>query len=125
MEEFNYYSDVAQAAHWIGWFLKKYARMHVSQTKEKFGTARVYCMFGWSQLHTITHPGYVYSQYPKWLWEFDIDYLSWLFYKLDFIVVPFHTFMYKLAYKLAIKKYPYIKEEILAGADYRELLEYL
>ena len=40
-------------------------------SKEKYGTARwdVYLFNG--TLHSITHPGYVGSNYPKWLWKFD------------------------------------------------------
>jgi len=43
---------------------------------------------------------------------------------------PFHRiidvwqrFIYRLAYKRALKKYPFIREEILCAADFSELLE--
>lgn len=122
---FKYFSDVDEAAFEIGQFLRRYARMSVTQTKEKYGTARVYCHFGWSQMFSITHPGYVWSRYPQWLWKFDVYYISKIIQPLNLVVVPFHRFMYTLAYRLAIKKYPHIREEILGGADYPELLEKL
>ena len=45
--------------------LRRFGHIAVRQSKEKFGTARIYCSLGFSQLHDITHPGYVYSRYPK------------------------------------------------------------
>ncbi len=121
---FPYFADVENVASEIGQFLRKWGRISVTQTKEKYGTARVYCHFGWYQLHSITHPGYVYSRFPDWLWRLDCRVLSRLIAPLSrHIVVPFHTWLYRLAYKRALKKYPHIREEILDGADWSELLE--
>lgn len=94
-----------------------------SQMKEKYGTARVYCSFGLHQIHSITHPGYVFNQYPKWLWVLDCHYGHRLLRLFQPLVIKWQTFIYRLAYKKALKKFPHIKDEILGGADYRELLK--
>lgn len=120
---FEYFGEVGEAAEEIGMFLKRWGRVGVIQTKEKYGTARVYLSFGWSQMFSITHPGYVYSRYPQWLWKFDIYYISKVVRLFNPIVVRWHHFLYRLAYRRAIAKYPMIREEILCGADYSELLE--
>lgn len=120
---FPYFAEVGQAAYEIGEFLRKWGRVSVRDTKEKYGTVRVYLSLGWYQLHSFTHPGYCYSQYPGWLWKLDVFYFSKIFSKLNYIVVPFHVWLYKLAYKRALKKYPFIREEILCCADYPKLLK--
>lgn len=122
-DDFPYFQEVGEAADDIGLFLRRWGRLNVRQTKEKWGMVCVYCDFGWYQMHSITHPGYAFSQYPKWFWKFDIDVLSRVIEPLNKIVVPFHKWLYRLAYKKAVRKYPYIQEEILRGADWPELLE--
>lgn len=121
---FPYFSDVESAAYEIGKFCKKWGRISVTQTKEKFGTARVYTSFGWYGLQSITHPGYVYTRYPLWVHSFDIFVIGKLFrlIQINRVVIPFQKVIYKLAYKRTIKKYPHIKEEIIDGADWEELL---
>lgn len=122
---FPYFVEVAQAADEIGKFCRKWGRINVTQMKEKYGISCVYCNFGAYQLFSLTHPGYVYSRYPKWLWSIDIMYISKLFQvcRINDIIVPYQLFIYRLAYKRALKKYPMIKKEILSGADYPEYLK--
>jgi hypothetical protein len=120
--DFKYFAEVGEAADFIGQYCRKYGRLNVTQTKEKYGTARVYLSFGWYQLFSITHPGYVYSRYPKWLWSLDCLYLSKIVRFLNPIVVPYQMFIYRKAYHLAFKKWPLIKEEIISGADYPEIV---
>lgn len=119
---FKYFREVGEAAEFIGNYCRKWGRINVTQTKEKFGTSRIYCSFGWYQFHSITHPGYVYSRYPKWLWCFDIDYLSKIVRLFNPIIVPYQMFIYRKAYHLAFKNWPLIKEEIISGADYPEIV---
>ncbi|NJO65881.1 MAG: hypothetical protein HC836_49770 [Richelia sp. RM2_1_2] len=114
--------QVNNAASFIGDYCRKYGRISVTQTKEKYGTARVYCSFGWYSLHDITHPGYVYSQYPKWLWKLNCTVLSKLIRPFNWLIVKYQTFIYRRAYNLAFKRFPLVKDEIVAGADYSELL---
>lgn len=119
------FNDVENAAREIGEFCRKWGRINVRQTKEKYGTARVYCSFGWTQLFSITHPGYVYSRYPQWLWSLDVFYISRIITRLNWVVVPLHTRLYRYAYKRTIKRYPHIRSEILWAADYPECLKNL
>lgn len=121
-DSFKYFAEVGEAAEFIGDYCRKYGRIGVTQTKEKYGTARVYCHFGWHQLFSITHPGYVYSRYPKWLWNFDCMYLSKIIRPLNKLTVSYQIRIYRRAYELAFKKWPLIKEEIISGADYAELI---
>lgn len=114
--------EIGYAAVYIGRGLKKWGRVSVSDMKEKFGTARVYCRFGWDQVHCITHPGYHFSQYPKWLWTLDCLYFSFVVGYLNYIVVPYQKWLYTYMYGRALRKWPYLRLEILSGADYPELL---
>ena len=87
-------------------------------------SARIYCSLGWSCLLNITHPGYMhYRSYPKWLMTFDIYYLSKIIPYLNYIIIPYHTWLYRKIYNNAVKKYPHLKKEICCCADYRELLK--
>lgn len=99
-------------------YMKKYARIGV-HSKEKWGTARLYCYFYEGSLHSLTHPGYVYSQYPNWLWSFDIFYIRPFCQKIGLVklVQWWQKKIYIKAYKNAVKKWPNIKKEILCCAD--------
>jgi len=101
----------------------RWGRINVRDYKEKWGTVRVYCNFGWYQIHSITHPRYCYSQYPKWLWKLDCRYGHHVTSLLNWIVVPYHKWLYQLFYRRAIRKWPHLRLEILSGADYSKLLE--
>lgn len=120
---FLYFEDVGEAAFEIGKFCKRWGRIQVTNTKEKFGTARVYCSFGQCYLHSLIYPGWVRSRFPGWLWKADIYYigpaLSKVFYRT---FTAYQKFVYRRAYARAISKYPHIREEILDCADYQEFL---
>jgi hypothetical protein len=103
--------------------LVRWGRINVTQAKEKFGTARIYCSLGWYQFHNITHPKTVYNRYPKWLWELDCYYGTKIVPFLFGWVVHYHAWLYRKVYSMAVKKYPHLREEILCCADYDELLE--
>jgi len=154
---FPFFDDVAEAADYIGTFLRRWGRVRVYQTKEKYGTARCYLSFGFNELHCILYPGYAYCQYSKWfgiywfkhlfsytwevkpencnwfirmlnkmaeaVWWFDIYIMGKLVRPLNKIVIPYHIWLYKRAYRKAIEKWPYIREEILDGADCHEFLK--
>lgn len=98
-------------------------RIQVTQSKEKYGTARIYCHLGVYQIHSITHPGYVYSRYPHWLWVLDCRYGRYVVkYLVNWWLYPLHKFIYRDTYKKAVKMYPHLTREILCMADYYELL---
>lgn len=111
------------AGHYIETNLLRWGRVNIRDVKEKYGTLRIYLSFGWHQLHSFTHPRYIYSRYPQWLWILDCLYFSKFFRLLNFIIVPYHQFLYRFFYKKAVEKWPHLTAEILCCADYDELLE--
>jgi hypothetical protein len=123
LNEQDHYLSIDEVADYIGRKLIRYGRVNVVQTKEKFGTARVYCNMGWSSLHSITHPGHFYIRHPKWLAQLDNKIFSTVIPLFNFIVVPYHKFLYRQAYKMALKKWPNLWKAILFGADYQDLLK--
>lgn len=117
-EDFPHFEDVENAASYIGRFCRRFGRINVRQDKEKYGTVRVYCNLGWSCLLNITHPGYChYRPFPQWLMKFDINYGDKIAHVLNYVIYPYHKWVYNLAYQRAIKKWPHIRTEILVDAD--------
>lgn len=111
------------AARFIAARLRRY-RVNVRDYKEKYGTVRVYCSLGWSQLHSITHPGHVWCRYPKWLWILDCRYGSRIIpFLCNWAVIPFHCWLYRDTYRRAVEKWPHLRDEIVTAADFHELLE--
>ena len=122
---FEYFNDVSKAADFIGDYLRKYGRVSVTQTKEKYGTARVYCDLGITNLHGLLWPGYCYSQWKlDFMWYLEVYFWPKVFrYSgLTRLSTHYHKWLYRRAYKLAIKRWPHIREEILDCADYEEFL---
>jgi len=120
------WEGINKCAEYIGLNLRKWGRVGVRDYKEKYGTVRVYCSLGWRSLFSITHPGWVsykVAGYPKWLMAFDIYVLSRIIPYLNYIIVPYHKWLYRKLYKNCVKKYPHLREEILACADFDELLK--
>ncbi len=119
------WEGISEAARYIGENLRKWGRVCVSQYKEKFGEVRVYCSFGWYDLHSITHPGHAYIRYRKngILWH--LNYISghgWFFRFLNRFAIPYQKFLYTYFYGRALRKWPHLRLEILSGADWSELL---
>jgi hypothetical protein len=88
-------------------------------SKEKYGTARWSLYLCDGTLHSLTHPGYVYSQYPKWLWSFDIMYRPIRF--IAPIIRLWQRLVIKGTFVYLCYKYPHIVKEIVQDAP-RELL---
>lgn len=117
-------SDLGHAAAYIGKILARYGRIRVAQTKVKFGSIRVYMSFGWDSLLTLTHPRWShYGPYPEWLKNFDIMYISKALPWTNPVVIPYQRWIYRLAYKAALKRWPNLQDEIIDSADYSELLQ--
>ena len=115
---------ISDSARYIGHNLRRWGRVSVRQYKEKFGTVRVYCSLGWFSFHHITHPGHMFSRYPKWLWKFDCKIGSVIVpFLFNWFIMPYHKWLYKKLHKDMVIKYPHLKEEILCMADYDELLK--
>lgn len=122
------WDGINNSVEYIGINLRRWGRIGVTQYKEKYGTVRVYISFGlgWRNLLNITHPGWVhYRCYPQWLSTFDHFVLSRIIPYLNYIVVPYHKWLYRKLYRDMIHKYPHLKGEILCCADYPELLKNL
>lgn len=96
------------------------------QMKEKYGTLRFYAQFSSLTLHNLIYPSYVYSQFPKWLWIFDLRvvYQITRYTGLTLVFQAWQRFWYKFGYRYILKKYPHIRKEIGQGADYPELFAY-
>lgn len=109
------WKGISDAAHWIGATLRRWGRINVSDTKEKFGTVRVYCSFGWWSVHNITHPGYHYVQWKK-VGHIPVPQF------VNYLIVPLQQTFYRLVYRRALQKWPHLAGEILVGADYHDLL---
>lgn len=105
--------------------LKRWGRVGVRQTKEKWGNLRCYCSLGWNSLLSITHPGWThYKPYPKWLRKLDIFYLSKIIPILfNWALEPYHCWLYRKLYSNMVKKFPHLREEIICCADYPKLLK--
>ncbi len=148
---FEYFNDVGNAAAEIGDFCRKWGKISVTQTKEKYGTARVYCHFGgYYMIHDLFWPGHVASRYPfgfskfdrlfkktvgkkiyemvgNMMWRTD-HFLSRILLRNKFVskwLCRYQVWIYKKAYERALRKYPHITREILYGADWEELLKHL
>lgn len=111
----------------MGSYMMRWGRIHVTDMKEKLHTARVYCFLGHTSLHTLLFPRRImkHPNFPSWLWKLDLYYLGDI---LTFIAritgfYKYQKFIYRQAYKNAVKWYPHRKDAILNGADYLELLE--
>lgn len=92
--------------------------------KEKWGCLRTSTYFFDGSLHSLTHPSYVYSQYPKWLWTFNV-YYSRYFFKytgLLFLIRHWQYIVYTLGYTYICIKYLHIVNEIMHDAENYELL---
>lgn len=126
------YADIEQAAYEIGKFCKRWGFIQVTQTKEKYGTARVYCSFGIYNIHSMIWPGWVYNQWERrfgkigkiafWI-DHNIIHNIIFYSKLYIPIGIWQRFIYRLAYKRAMQKFPHIAGPIKYGADYNELLK--
>lgn len=114
-------------AYEIGNFCVRWGRIPVTQTKEKYGTIRVYNSFGIFGLHGLLFPNRVYKhqKFPQWLWEFDINHISGIFEKLNFIIIPYQYFIYKLAFYKTMWKYPEYYDLIFQAIDHPEAIGYV
>lgn len=97
---------------------RKWGRIGM-HSKEKWGCFRdqLYPFDG--NFHSITHPGYVYCQYPKWLWHLDCDYGRYItkWTGLGAVIRWWQRQVYNYAIQRACKRYPHIIDEIVSDLD--------
>jgi hypothetical protein len=124
-DEWAYWDDMNRVVDFMWDYLHKW-RFPARDVKEKWGTLRVYCSFGWTSPHDITHPGHAYIRYKKGGIMWSLQYskvVRWIFqYILHKPSQLFHIWVYRRAYRLACEKWPQCAAEILTAADYPELL---
>lgn len=116
------WEGINDAASFIADYCRKWGRLS-AHGKEKYGTVRVYVGFGHISLHGLVYPGYVYNQFPAWLWTLDCDYIGRVlqfFFEKPF--TKWQIFIYNKAYQHALHKWPHLRAEILVDADYLEYI---
>ena len=99
-------------------------RVPVLQSKEKYGTCRIYTGLGWSSLHDMTHPGHAFRRY-KWDWVWWLSGKSWGAWWWRPVARAsgwVHARVYRAAYAGAVRRWPHLAAEILEDADCRKLL---
>ncbi len=117
------WKGIDDAAYYIAHWLKVWARVGVLDYKEKYGTVRVYCVFGWHGAYAVWRPAHCW--YPKW-WPMRLDFWladARLWQRINDIVIPLQRKAYAWRYKKAVQKWPHLYKEIVSMADYGELLE--
>lgn len=116
------FRDVGEAAWEIGKFCRRWGRF-TGQSKEKFGQARFYALIDNElDLWALISGGYFFYNGPDWFWPINCAIRNHI--KIPFrLLERWRCFIYKLAYARALKKYPHIYNEILSGADHRDLLK--
>jgi hypothetical protein len=120
-EDFDW-KGLNDCIYYISYYCRKYARLG-GDAKEKYRQVRFYAHFGNLCLHSIVYPGYVYNQFPKWLWNIDCKYIGpALQFCLEKPFVKWQMFIYSRAYTNAVHKWSHLRAEILCGADYLDLL---
>lgn len=113
---------LSDAIDYIAVWFRRWPRISVRQSKEKFGTARIYCSLGFDQFYTIFFPGYCWIK-PWWPNKLD----HWLSYRtpllkwVNYVAIPIHKWAYAWRYKKAVQKWPHLYNEIVSCADYGEL----
>lgn len=121
----RYNPDLDRIAQEIGEPLRKRYRLQVMQCKEKYGTVRVYCTFGWYSLHDFIYPGYAFNRFPRWLTSLDNHILGPIVHQFSKIGIPIQRWAYRRAYAKAVAEYPHYRTAILTCADWPEYLENL
>ena len=118
----EYFNQVDDAADQIGRYMARWGRICVLQTKEKFGTVRVYCHLGFSSFHEVIWPRHCWI-HKWWPYRLDLTLSRRIMTVVNKIILPYQRFIYRRAYSQAVNKYPHLKNEIMCVADYGELLE--
>jgi len=154
----SYWEDIATIADWIGYALvgtihgwrvelRQWNTMHVTQTKEKFGTCRVYCHMASYEQVEEKYKEYCLQidksneKYKKWISgdvaEDDPSYpAEWTLklYKEEYPRTPLTAEQftkkcafedaqhYRRVYNDAVRMWPQYRNVIVNAADYHELL---
>lgn len=122
-EDFDW-KALDESIEMVGSFMRFWGRIGVN-SKEKFGCARIYVTFWDGSLHGLLYPGWCSSQFPKWLWKFDLfcigPFMRWT--KIAHLVQRYQEKVYGMAYSRGIKRYPQVKVELVIDADHEALIK--
>ena len=117
------WEGINDAAYFIAKNLKRWGRIGVTDYKEKFGTVRVYCHFGWISFYSLWRPGYCWVS--TW-WPYKLDMTIWNTRPALWLqkkIMAYQTFVYRLVYRVAVARWPHLYKEIVSAADFGELFE--
>lgn len=122
-EDFDWKS-LGEAIDLMHCFMSKWGRIGVD-SKEKYGTARLYINWFDGSLYSMVKPGYYYYRWPNWFHVIDYNVIRNISNCTGFTYIfrKYQEKIYSLAYKKAIKRWPSIEEEIVCCADYPELID--
>lgn len=104
-------------------YLNKYGRICVMDAKEKYGTVRVYCYFGYSCFHSLFFPNKTFVIWPKWLYAIDLWLSERIIKFINKLAIPYQKYIYRRAYTKAVRENPDLAINILQCADWPEYLE--
>jgi len=116
------WGGINDAARFIAVNLRRWGRIAVTDYKEKYGTVRVYCHFGFDCFHSIWRPSYLWI-HPKWPYKLDLRLSKYVMPILNKIIVPWQIFIYRNFYRRAINKWPHLYKEIVSCAAHGQLFE--
>lgn len=118
------FEGIGNAAYEIGEYCRKWGRI-TCNSKEKYGTVRVYVSWFYGSLHELINPGHYYIRFRK-----PLAWLDWRIFgplirysRIPNLMHRWQFYIYNRAYQIALRKYPHLKVEILCCADYQELID--
>lgn len=110
---------LGQAVDYVAHNTRRWGRIQM-HTKEKYGTLRINCHYGFT-IHGSIWPGYCFKHRycPQWLWSLDLK-LQNRFYDrfINPWFISYQKWVYKQVFKRAVKKWPHIEAEILDEYDW-------
>lgn len=118
----EFFDIIEKTASEIGRFLVRWGRIRVFQTKEKYGTVRVYCAFGFDSVHELIWPRHCWI-HKWWPYSLDLKASDWVMPVFNRLIFPYQKFIYRMAYKRAVAKHESLWKEILVMADHGKLLD--
>jgi len=118
------WKQLDESIEMVSSFMRFWGRIGVN-SKEKFGTARIYTLFWDGSLHGLIYPGYYSCQFPKWLWKLDCGFISPLvrWTRLPKLAHWYQRKIYSMAYSKGLKHFPAMKVELVIAADFDELIK--
>lgn len=116
------WKGINDAAYYIAHWLATYPRVAVFDYKEKYGTVRISCSFGWTSIYSIWRPRHCWVS-KWWPYRLDLWLMNNIFSWVNRIIIPLQMRAYAWRYKKAVQKWPHLYDEIVSMADYDELFE--